>query len=466
MTEERRPPPCFGLLWEAIEGSECFDCMVFKQDCLARFATSHLPKVVQKLGADATLEVIAEKTGVKIEALRLAFEYQRQVGLKRASAVEEEKGENESMPAKKAKAPPAKAKGAVQKVSPAESKAKRKRGRPPKVASEPVAEQPKKKRGRPPKAKVETPTPPKQKRPIVTKVEVEKPKKKRGRPPKAEVEQPKKRGRPPKAKEVEQSKKPKKKRGRPPKVKATVEQLPSTKSEEPVNPSMAKPVEPATDLAKQQAAKRAPNASEPAGKLKWKWGEKRDLARWERERKKNPKIGKLLPGMTLEKEFPKKSGDVHQVQVRKHYYLYRGERYPTLSVIVTLITGTVAYQKAKTKTGEIPEGVRLLSPWSAARFFNGAINKVLGLSTKKKTSKKTSRKKKGKRGRPRLTTKERLKRQKLRNKARREQRKKEKAETIKVKSGRKFRKVPPKKRLGSTTLPVESKPQLIGSDPR
>jgi hypothetical protein len=87
--------------------------------------------------------------------------------------------------------------------------------------------------------------------------------------------------------------------------------------------------------------------------------------RWERERARSKAIAKITPGTKITREY---GGAEHVIQCKHGHYLYNGQKYPTLYSIVMAITGGRVYpMRVGNQQVNRP---RLMSNWSAKRFFN------------------------------------------------------------------------------------------------
>lgn len=82
--------------------------------------------------------------------------------------------------------------------------------------------------------------------------------------------------------------------------------------------------------------------------------------------KKNKWVRMLTPGMALQKTW---RGKLYEVKVLPVGYQWKGQAYPTLYSVVMAITGEREYAK-QTRKGGRPTGKRIMSAWSAPRFFN------------------------------------------------------------------------------------------------
>ena len=51
------------------------------------------------------------------------------------------------------------------------------------------------------------------------------------------------------------------------------------------------------------------------------------------------------------------------------YYLYQGEKYPTLQSVTTACTGAREYPKQELDGGKRRKGTRKMSNWSASKFW-------------------------------------------------------------------------------------------------
>ena len=85
----------------------------------------------------------------------------------------------------------------------------------------------------------------------------------------------------------------------------------------------------------------------------------------EREKKRSPLIARLSPGVILSRVYKKEE---YEVIVRKGRYEFNGQSYPTLYSIVMEITGGRTYNRQVIR-GQQREGTRVMSNWSATRFF-------------------------------------------------------------------------------------------------
>lgn len=107
---------------------------------------------------------------------------------------------------------------------------------------------------------------------------------------------------------------------------------------------------------KKAAKKKAPTKKVSAPKTK-----ESPASRFERERRRSPKVAALRPGQRLKREY---KGETHVVTVAKSHYTYRGEQYATLYSIVMAITGAHEYAR---QGGQ--GGTRVMSNWSVPKFF-------------------------------------------------------------------------------------------------
>lgn len=140
----------------------------------------------------------------------------------------------------------------------------------------------------------------------------------------------------------------------PPKKKAAPAKKAAAKKKAPAKKAAPKKAAAKKAAPKKKAAtKKAPAKKAPAKKkkavAKKKTAKAADkVSRFERERKKSPKVAALLAGSILEREF---DGKVHKVVVMNDHYKYMRRRYETLYSVVQAITG-----KAEAN-------------WSAPKFF-------------------------------------------------------------------------------------------------
>ncbi len=323
-------PACFGLLWEAVGDSPCVHCTV-KNGCLKQFAGVQLPRIRQTLGDNPSLEELcAAAGGVEIdegaplrqEAMLIAIDFEK--ALEKSSSGDGASGNvAESWDD-----------GSQETLQQAYD------GDQPKI---PVEEQQSEKPAEP------------------------EPRRKKRKPPTEEqaVANPKV------AKAKRSSKK--KKAAAPGAKKKTKRKASSTKAVQ--NPPKAESAKRARDSASPKGTgkkkKSAPPArAQQAGGKDW-------MARWRRERKRSPQIGKLTPGCVVRGEYPQYSGTFHEVKVLKGKYQYQEKDYPTLYSVVIAITGTVARPQQLEMAGDQksrPKGTRPVSNWSAVKFFQTALN--------------------------------------------------------------------------------------------
>ena len=324
-------PGCYGEFWEAIPGSACVGCFV-KDDCLAKFVTGTLVRYQQKLGATATPEALAEESGVKVEAIRVALQFQANIGMGQAGKAEaEDEVSDVAMP------PPAPPLSEDQKVIP-----------PPNIEGGISQDIP----VPPPVSFGEMPEEASEKPPEVIVPKKDKAPAKKATSKKLPVE---------KADKKSADKKAPAKKA--PAKKAASKKSTSKKAATPAShPSKAGSAKPARDPARSED-KSVRLVSAPAGTREW--GEKHNAARWRRERK-HPLISKLKPGMRLQREW---AGEIHRVMVKKGGYSYRGQDYPTLYAVTKSIVGTRECPKQLLGDGTRPKGKRELVAWSGLRFW-------------------------------------------------------------------------------------------------
>ncbi len=188
--------------------------------------------------------------------------------------------------------------------------------------------------------------------------------------PEPEPEKPKKPAKKKVAKKPATKKKATKKAAPPKKkkvVKKKVVKKKATKKAAPVNPTQASSAKSAKGLAKTKKATSAKSAKAQGGqKATREWGPQHNQNRWERERKRTPLIAKLTPGMVIPWAYKGESG---KVTVRKGYYSYQGEKYPTLYSLVKLLAGVKKFPKQLKADGSRPKGTRELVAYSAVKFF-------------------------------------------------------------------------------------------------
>ena len=87
--------------------------------------------------------------------------------------------------------------------------------------------------------------------------------------------------------------------------------------------------------------------------------------RWAQERETRPAIARIQPGEKLVRRF---AGRDHEVTCGFGYWLYAGERHPTLASVVRAIAGARQYPK-RSRRGGRAAGTRAGAICSAARFF-------------------------------------------------------------------------------------------------
>jgi len=317
-------PGCYGEFWEAIPGSACVGCFV-KDDCLAKFVTGTLVRYQQKLGARATPEALAEESGVKMEAICVALQFQANIGMGQAGKAEPEpEPEDEVSDVVRPPPAPPPIEGGISQDIPVPLPVSS--GEMPEEASE-----------KPPEVIVPKKDKAPAKKATSKKLPVEKADKKS-----ADKKAPAKKA---------------------PAKKVASKKSTSKKAATPAShPSKAGSAKPARDPARSED-KSARLVSAPAGTREW--GEKHHDARWRRERK-HPLIAKLKPGMRLQREW---AGEIHRVMVKKGGYRYRGQDYPTLYSVTKAVVGTRPSPKQFLDDGTRPKGTRELVAWSGLRFW-------------------------------------------------------------------------------------------------
>lgn len=67
-------PPCFGVLWQAVEGSFCALACRVQQTCLVRFLEVAVLGATERLGGRATPSALAQELRVPVEAVRRALD--------------------------------------------------------------------------------------------------------------------------------------------------------------------------------------------------------------------------------------------------------------------------------------------------------------------------------------------------------------------------------------------------------
>ena len=146
---------------------------------------------------------------------------------------------------------------------------------------------------------------------------------------------------------------------------------PKSKGATPVNPPKAGAALHVAVPANRQGGKPANRAKGRAGSKKPKpWSKEHNLARFKRERIRNPLVRALPEGYALEKEYPYKSKKIHRVIVHKDRYTYRSKDYPTLAAVIPAIAGMQAYPKQARRDGSRPEGTKQSVAWSVTKFFS------------------------------------------------------------------------------------------------
>lgn len=121
-------------------------------------------------------------------------------------------------------------------------------------------------------------------------------------------------------------------------------------------PREARPVKRAKAGARARKAKSAQTAKARVGApLGKKWGEGTWLARWNRERQRTPSLRRAVPGSVIQVE---RAGQTYRVQVFKGYYLFNGQKVPTLCEAAKLATGTTNWSAERfwfpSKTQSLP----------------------------------------------------------------------------------------------------------------
>lgn len=172
----------------------------------------------------------------------------------------------------------------------------------------------------------------------------------------------------PEVEEAPEPEAPKVQKKKKPKAKKSPPQMQVGKKAAPKGPSKAESASSAAGSAKTPksrpaTAKRAKGQADSSTKPVVTQS---DLKRWQRERKRNPYVAALRPGMILRRTF---NDQVAEVEVRETSYLYQGQTYPTLYSVVMAITGGKSYPAQK-KNGVRPTGTREMAQWSTTRFFS------------------------------------------------------------------------------------------------
>ncbi len=145
--------------------------------------------------------------------------------------------------------------------------------------------------------------------------------------------EPRRKKKPPTQEEPVAAKKAKAKKKAPVKKKASSKAKKKTKKtsskRKPVeNPLKAGPAKRAKVSASSKGMGKKKSA--PAAQAQQSDGQKDWMARWLRERKRSPQIGRLTPGCVVRREYPQRSGVIHDVKVLKGKYEDQSKHYPTL----------------------------------------------------------------------------------------------------------------------------------------
>jgi hypothetical protein len=102
------------------------------------------------------------------------------------------------------------------------------------------------------------------------------------------------------------------------------------------------------------------------------YGEHTFQARFQRERKRNPKLNLLQPGTKISRYWNSPTGvQLVSVKVETDGYTWKQQKFPTLYDVTKAITGAVAYQDPKRKNP------RYMSNWSGTRFFKEPLRLLL-----------------------------------------------------------------------------------------
>lgn len=151
-------------------------------------------------------------------------------------------------------------------------------------------------------------------------------------------------------------------------------EAPEEPADDPTPPPTADDAEQAAE-SEEESVELVEEPAEPAPVAEAKESEPEESAepvdemkvRWEAERARNEAVGLLVPGLKLHRAF---KGTTYEVDVRLGYYVFRGERYPTLASVTDAITGTPARPVAGTKRQ------KRKSNWSASRFWARPLAQV------------------------------------------------------------------------------------------
>jgi len=136
----------------------------------------------------------------------------------------------------------------------------------------------------------------------------------------------------------------------------------------PARPTMAGSADAAADPAPKSwgaSGKVAGAAVERAPRLGLEWKARYDEKRWRRERERSPEIAALTPGRLLRVSH---HDQWYECKVMKRGYVFQNRLYPTLYAVTKAAVG-VREVPRQLKHGHRPEGVRYLSPYSAAKFW-------------------------------------------------------------------------------------------------
>ncbi|OGO08172.1 MAG: hypothetical protein A2Y61_00375 [Chloroflexi bacterium RBG_13_60_13] len=338
-------PSCYGIFWEGVASTpQCYDQCGAKQECLAKFATKTLAKYQRELGDSATVQRLAEVTSVKPEAILLALDYQN--NMVKAQASQQSSAGPSTPPAADAIPVPM----------------------PPPVAL----------------AQDGVPAPP----PVPDSGVMCDPADDISHPDKPEADAQE-------APEIEEApaakKSTRKKKTAPQKEGAAPKKAPATKAAPKKKAPPKKAV--TANFQKAGAAKRAAAPAKEPGSPK-RWSEEQNLARFHRERERNPLIRRLPVGYVLQRTWPYQDprGPIHRVIVGRRSYRYQDREYPTLYAVVQAIAGVKEYGKQMRIPGQEdsrPEGKKLSTSWSVTKFF-GLDKLILSLEEERQGKGKCS----------------------------------------------------------------------------
>lgn len=312
-------PECFGIAWEPFGDSVCVGCGG-KRECLDEFAKTTYAEKLQELkssGQDASVANLAAALELGDQSIIETQQYLERLPLATIPESDRDGDLEKSNP------PPMEPDVSNEETESLATVTQLPVAPPP----EPVEIDPER-LPHPLQKVVEAVEPPKEKKP---------PKKKRGRPKKSE------------AKEV-------------PSVPQKAGAAESVEQPAAVRKTVKKSAKSAKGQGATSQKKRKKRRRKKAARV---WGTHTYRARWQREREKHPMIALLTPGVRISKVY---KGETFKVTVRNGYYLFNGEKYPTLQSVTTAATGVKDYPKQAYK-GQEMKGTRKTGNWSAMRFW-------------------------------------------------------------------------------------------------